>query len=255
VNNKRLKIGKGNPPAGAGPVPSEFLPRVDDSLAETLMYDWYNRYSFLDHFLGEEATFEQFRRCQYPELGNFINQPYDLVDIKENEKARSLAVRLRRRGGLWKREGKVATEVVKKFLFHRDEAAIETEYDIFNRSPAESRFWFGVELSLTLPEGAETRPSLFLSDGKELKRPLNQGGVVPEADHLRLRDDPTGFTVSLETEPVCEVWHFPLETVSQSESGLEKTIQGNVLLCSWRFSLRPGEKKKIFLRLLCEDMG
>ena len=52
------------------------------------MYDWYNRYSFLDHFLGEETTFEQFRRCQYPELGNFINQPYELVDIKENRKTR-----------------------------------------------------------------------------------------------------------------------------------------------------------------------
>ena len=253
--HRKLKINAGNPPSGAGPAPPEFLPRINEGLAETLMYDWYNRYSFLDHFLGEEATFEQFRRCQYPELGNFINQPYDLVDIKENEKTRSLAVRLRRRGGLWKREGKVATEVVKKFLFYRDGTTIEVEYDIFNRSPAESRFWFGVELSLTLPGAEENRHSLFLSGGKERTQPLNQGGVIPEADHLGLRDDTTGFTVSLETAPDSEVWHFPLETVSQSERGLEKTAQGNVLLFSWRFSLRPGEKKKLFLRLLCEGMG
>ena len=253
--HRRLKINAGNSTSGAGPAPPEFLPRIDEGLAETLMYDWYNRYSFLDHFLGEEATFEQFRRCQYPELGNFINQPYDLVDIKENEKTRSLGVRLRRRGGLWKREAKVATEVVKKFLFHRDGTAIETEYDIFNRSPAESRFWFGVELSLTLPGAQENRHSLFLSGGKEQNQPLNPGGVIPETGHLGLRDDATGFTVSLETAPDCEVWHFPLETVSQSEKGLEKTAQGNVLLFSWRFSLRPGEKKKIFLRLLCEGMG
>ena len=251
--HRKLKLNAGNSPSG--PAPPEFLPRIDEGLAEILMYDWYNRYSFLDHFLGEEVTFEQFRRCQYSELGNFINQPYDLVDIKENEKTRSLAVRLRRRGGLWKREGKVSTEVVKKFLFHRDETAIDAEYDIFNRSPAESRFWFGVELSLTLPGAEENRHSLFLSGGKERSLPLNQGGIIPEANHLGLRDDGTGFTVSLETAPDCEVWHFPLETVSQSERGLEKTVQGNVLLFNWRFPLRPGEKKKIFLRLLCEGMG
>ena len=142
--------------------------------------------------------------------------------------------------------GEIATEVVKNFLFHRDGTAIETEYDIFNRSPAESRFWFGVELSLTLPGAEESLHSLFLSGGKGQNQPLNQGGVIPETGHLGLRDDSTGFTVSLETAPDCEVWHFPLETVSQSERGLEKTGQGNVLLFSWRFSLRPGERKKFF---------
>ncbi|MBP1719467.1 MAG: 4-alpha-glucanotransferase, partial [Deltaproteobacteria bacterium] len=253
--HRKLKTNAANFTPDAGPVPPEILPLTDPGLAETLMYDWYNRYSFLDHFLGEEATFAQFRRCQYPELGNFINQPYTLVDIKENEKTRSLAIRLRRRGGLWKREGKIPTEVVKKFLFHREGAALEAEYDIFNRSPAESRFWFGVELSLTLPGIEENRQSLFFPGAKDRNLSLNQGGVIPEADHLGLRDESTGFTVSLETTPVCELWHFPLETVSQSEKGLEKTIQGNVLLFSWRFTLRPGEKKKIFLRLLCLEMG
>ncbi len=253
--HRKLKINAGNSGPGASPAPPQFVPKIDEILAETLMYDWYNRYSFLDHFLGEEATFEQFRRCQYPELGNFINQPYDLVDITENEKSNTLAVRLRRRGGLWRREGKIPTEVVKKFLFRRDVAGVEAEYDIFNRSPSECRFWFGVELSLTLPGAEESRHSLsFPGDGGQIQS-LTQGGVIPETENLRLRDDSTGFTVTLETAPVCEIWHFPLETVSQSEGGLEKTVQGNVLLFNWRFSLRPGEKKKIMLRLLGEGMG
>jgi alpha-amylase len=255
--HRKLKIPAGNSTAAAGPapLPPNIFPLTDAGLAETLMYDWYNRYSFLDHFLGEEATFEQFRRCQYPELGNFINQPYNLVDIKENEKTRSLTIRLRRRAGLWKREGKIATEVIKKFHFPRKGAELETEYDIFNRSPAESRFRFGVELSLTLPGPEENRHFLFFPDAKNRTLPLNQGGVIPATDHLGLRDEATGFTIALETAPVSELWHFPLETVSQSEKGLEKTTQGNVLLFSWRFTLRPGEKKKIFLRLLCAEMG
>jgi len=251
--HRKLKNPAAN--SASGPAPPAMIPQPDAGLAEALMYDWYHRYSFLDHFLGEEATFEQFRRCQYPELGNFINHSYDLADIKENEKIGSLAIRLRRRGGLWKREGKIPTEVVKKFLLHRERAAFDAEYDIFNRSPAESRFRFGVELNLTLPGTETKRHSLFVPDGKGRRiSHLDQGGVIPEADHLGLRDEETGFTVSLETAPVCEFWHFPLETVSQSERGLEKTVQGNVLLCSWRFVLRPGEKKKIFLRLLGAEM-
>jgi alpha-amylase len=253
--HRKLKINGENAPAGEGPAPPAFLPRIEEGAAETLMYDWYHRYSFLDHFLGEEATFEQFRRCQYPELGNFINQPYDLVDIKENEKSHSLTVRLRRRGGLWRREGKVPTDVVKKFLFHRDGTALEAEYDIFNRSPSECRFRFGVELTLTLPGPDESRQSLLLPGARAESRPLNQGGIVPETEQAELIDDETGFAVSLEAAPAAELWHFPLETVSQSEGGLEKTAQGNVLLFSWRFLLRPGEKKNIFLRLSAKGMG
>jgi alpha-amylase len=94
---------------------------------------------------------------------------------------------------------------------------------------------------------------LFLPGGR--KQPLNQGGVISETESLRLGDEATGFAVSLDPSPLCEVWHFPLETVSQSEKGLEKTVQGNVLLFSWRFSLRPGEKKKISLRLSASGMG
>jgi alpha-amylase len=253
--HRKLKGSANSPGAEESPAPPQFSPLIDGGPAEILMYDWYNRYSFLDHFLGEEATFDQFRRCQYPELGNFINQPYELIDIKETEKTPALAVRLRRRGGLWKREGKIATEVVKKYLFSRDRAALETEYDIINRSPVESRFWFGVELTLTLPGAVDDLHFLVCPGSGGKNQPLNPGGVIPQTDSLCLGDGSTGFAVSFDSSPVCEVWHFPLETVSQSEKGLEKTIQGNVLLFSWRFSLRHGEKKKISLRLTASGMG
>jgi alpha-amylase len=64
-----------------------------------------------------------------------------------------------------------------------------------------------------------------------------------------------GIEVALDVAPMSELWHFPLETVSQSERGLEKTFQGIVLLFSWKFALRPGEKKKISLRLACKATG
>jgi alpha-amylase len=253
--HRKLKTAQGNSFSARDLTPPDFAPSIDGKLADVLMYDWYNRYSFLDHFLGEETRFEQFRRCQYPELGNFINQPYELVDIKETEKSKSLAVRLRRRGGLWKREGKIATELIKKFIFHRDQDLIDAEYDIMNRSPAESRYWFGVELNLTPSLGEEKRSDLFFLGSKNEDRGIDHSGVILEIESMGLRDKQMGIEVSLGVAPMGELWHFPLETVSQSEKGLEKTAQGVVLLFTWRFSLRPGEKKKISLRLSCRNTG
>jgi 4-alpha-glucanotransferase len=253
--HRRLKIDAERAPAEGDPSAQPAAPRTDPAFADTLMYDWYNRHSFLDHFLGEEATFEQFRRCQYPELGNFLNQPYEFLGIQEADKPRQLAVRLRRRGGLWRREGKIATEVAKRFLFRGEGAAIEAEYDIFNRSAAECRYWFGAELCLALPGPETGLPALVLPGNREDFPVPDSGGVIPATESLTLRDGSSGFAVSLEASPAAEVWHFPLETFSRSESGPEKSVQGNVLLFSWRFPLRPGEKKKISLRLSAEGMG
>ncbi len=249
--HRKLKMDRGNPFPSRNSVPPDIPSLTNGDLAGALMYDWYNRYSFLDHFLGDETTFEQFYRCQYPELGNFIHQPYDLVDLKEIEKSRSLAIRLRRRGGLWRREGKIATELKKRFSFYRNQPRLEAEYEIINRSPGESRFWFGVELNLNLPGQGEGRDILFFAGTQDGVPQVNRAGILQEIETFRMRDEFSAVEVVLETEPAAELWRFPLETVSQSEKGLEKTAQGTVLLFSWRFSLRSGEAKKVFLRLSC----
>jgi len=226
-------------------------PAPGEGLGQTLMYDWYTRYSFLDHFFGEDTTFEQFQRCQYPELGDFVNQSYDLVEVKELDRSKELAVLFHRSGGLFKREGRVPVDIYKRFLFHRDRAGMKVEYEIVNRSPAESSLWFGVEISLTLLAGDDWQryfifPGLPVEDRRMVSR-----GVRPELESVRLRDESMGFEVSLDVAPASQLWRFPLETISQSESGPEKTYQGTVLLFHWRFSLKPGEKKRFPFSLSC----
>jgi len=220
-------------------------------LGEALMYDWYTRYSFLDHFLGEDTTFDQFRRCQYPELGNFVNQPYELVEVKELESSRRLGVLLHRSGGLFRRDGKVPFDTYKRFLFHGEMAGMEVEYEIVNRSPVEVNFWFGVEMNLTLLAGDDPQRYFLFPGLKVEDRRLCSSGALSEVEGVRLRDESVGFEVSLDVAPTSQLWRFPLETVSQSESGFEKTYQGTVLLFHWRFSLKPGEKKRLPLALSC----
>jgi len=205
----------------------------------------------LDHFFGEDTTFEQFHRCQYPELGDFVNQPYDLVEVKELESSKELAILLHRSGGLFKREGKVPIDIYKRFLFPRDKAGMKVEYEIVNRGPAESSLWFGVEISLTLLAGNDPqRYSMFPGLEVEDRRMISRG-VLPSLENVRLRDESMGFEVSIDVVPAGQLWRFPLETISQSESGPERTYQGTVLLFHWRFSLTPGEKKRFPFSLSC----
>ncbi|MBI5968884.1 MAG: DUF1926 domain-containing protein [Deltaproteobacteria bacterium] len=226
----------------------------EEGLEEALMYDWYMRYSFLDHIFGEDATFDQFRRCQYPELGNFVNQSYELVEIKKWDNAERLAVLLHRKGGLFKREGKVPLDICKRFLFHRDTARMEVEYEIINYGPAEVGIWFGIEMNLTLLAGDDPQRHFLFPGLKVQDQRLSSSGALPGAEKVCLRDEFLGFEVSIEAAPSSELWRFPLETVSQSESGFEKTYQGTVLLFHWRFSLKPREKKHFPLALSCRGI-
>ncbi len=223
----------------------------EEGLGEALMYDWYTRYSFLDHFFGEDTTFEQFHRCQYPELGDFVNQPYDLLEVKELESSKELAILLQRSGGLFKREGKVPIDIYKRFLFHRDKAGMKVEYEIVNRSAAESSLWFGVEISLTLLAGNDPQRYFMFPGLKVGDRRMISHGVLPALESVHLRDESMGFQVSMDVVPAGQVWRFPLETISQSESGPEKTYQGTVLLFHWQFSLKPGETKRLIFSLFC----
>jgi alpha-amylase len=221
---------------------------------EALFYDWYNRYSFLDHFLGEGATLDQFRRCQFPELGDFVNQPYTLTGIEEFNGSGVLRVSLKRMGGLWKREGRVPIDTVKRFLFYREQARMEVGYEISNRGPAEVGLWFGVELNLTLLAGDDPKRSFLFPGLKIDDRRLCSSGAIPEVEHLRLRDEADGFEVSLTLSPKGQLWRFPLETISRSESGIQKIFQGTVLLFHWPFSLKPEESKSLGIHVALEGI-
>jgi len=225
-----------------------------EELGGALMYDWYTRYSFLDHFLGEETTFDQFRRCQYPEVGNFVNQPYELVEVKELENPRRLAVLLLRSGGLFKKDGQVPLDVSKRFIFHRDLAEMEVDYEIANRSPEEANLWFGVEMNLTLHAGNDSQ-TYFLFPGLKVEdQRMISSGALSDLENIRLRGAAVGFEVSLDVAPASHLWRFPLETISHSERGLEKTYQGSVLFFHWRFALSLGEKKRLSFRLSCSGI-
>jgi alpha-amylase len=55
-----------------------------------------------------------------------------------------------------------------------------------------------------------------------------------------LTDEWLGLEVAFEFSPAADVWVFPIQTVSQSESGFELTYQGSCVCIVWPLALRRG---------------
>src|SRR5262249_54486830 len=71
----------GAAPPGADPkqTHAEGLRVKEARLEELLHYDWYRRASFLDHLLGPSTGLDAYSAARYPEVGDFVNQPYQFA--------------------------------------------------------------------------------------------------------------------------------------------------------------------------------
>ena len=64
-------------------------------------------------------------------------------------------------------------------------------------------------------------------------RHLTDPGEVGQASRFEISEPDLGVRLSLAIEPPATLYHFPIETVSGSEEGLERTYQGLCVLCCW----------------------
>jgi hypothetical protein len=169
-----------------------------------LRYDWHPRVSCLDHFLDPTAKPENFQNIDYREQGDFVNQPYDF-------KVSGTSLSLFRDGHVWM-EGERAPLSVQKVIIPRDEEIL-VRYTIQNGSGQAIDVRFGTEWNFYQVPGEWDLGATGVR--------LVQGKVIFEA------------------QPRPEFWHFPLQTLSQSEKGYDIIHQGICLLPNWKITL-PG---------------
>jgi alpha-amylase len=227
------------------------LVRVKEKGLESLLYyDRYERRSFLDHFLHPKTVLADFAAARYLEEGDFIDQPYQLADRKSSQK--KIALTLKRNGNLVRPDGPVPLWVEKRMTISPD-AGIEAEYLIGCGDVPAGPTTFSVELNLTLLAGdAEDR--YYEAPGRVLdSNRMNSVGILGSISEVRLVDDWMKIVVILECEPAADVWRFPIETVSQSESGFERTYQGSCILAVWPLLLQANDTFERAINLRIEE--
>ncbi len=194
--------------------------RVKEPGLETRLFvDWYRRTSLLDHFLHPNTKAEDFYRCQYGEQGDFIKTGYQVDIVKDTYPQ----IRLSRLGAVWTGDQKNMVSV-EKTLSLTDAKGWQVVYRIQNVHGPACQLWFGCEMNLAFSSQDKQDPAEYLQQTQWL-RP----------------DHGYGLVLNVQFDLPVDLWEFPLETVSLSEEGFERTYQGTVLLAHSRVLLDPGQ--------------
>ena len=229
---------------GGGEQPQSIHDRIkfkEQDLASKLFFDRWERYSFLDHFLDSETTLETFKQCRFEEQGDFVDQCYERVSPSSQQPGEDHSLTLKRTVTVNQQGNSRQVTIEKTYTFFRTEAEIRVHYRITNENENPLSLWWGIEFNFTLLAGdAEDR--YYVCPGQTLEAPrLNSEGALNDVETFGMRDDWNKFQLSLAFSPKISLWRFPVETISQSEDGFERTYQGSCLLAHKKLRLLPGK--------------
>ncbi|MBI2845379.1 MAG: DUF1926 domain-containing protein, partial [Chloroflexi bacterium] len=215
------------------------LARVKEPGLETLLhYDPYRRVAFLDHFLDENTTLDQFQSGDYQELADFAAQKYD-YSFQETEEG--LIVILSRQGIVQAENMVQPVYLEKRFHIAKSKAALPVTYSLTNKGDKPIEVRFGVEVNLGLLSG-HSPAAFYQIPGINLDDPhLDSRGEAEAIKQLLLVNHHLGVRLQCELERLARLWRFPIQTVSSSEAGWEKVYQASSLLFIWDAMLQPNQ--------------
>lgn len=201
----------------------DMLGSKDKDLEKHLQYDTNRRLSFLDHFFAGTVGLEDFKKSAYKECGDFLTAVYKETPRKPLLFKREGSVRL---------SGKKTPLTLEKSVSAQGESSLRVDYRIENDDANEATFTFGVEFNFSIGEE-------FAMKGLEEK-------AVRE---WIFNDSWRGIKIRLSSSEEMTLLAAPIETVSESESGLEKTYQELAVLLQRSITLKPGKSAAISIEL------
>lgn len=200
-------------------------------LDKKIVYDNWPRKTLVDHFLQPGVDLGTFQQGQ-GELGDFVQGVYETRLRRSDER---VEVQLSREGQLGPFRVKVTKTVA---LDIRSPGNLEVVYQLDNL-PARVPLHFGVEFNFAgMAAGAPDR-YFYDSRGRQIGQ-LESVLNLDKSERIGLVDEWLGVDVSLESTEAAAFWTFPIQTVSQSESGFELVHQSSAVIPHWEFTLPEG---------------
>ncbi len=194
-----------------------------------LIYDPYCRGSFLDHFFSQEVSVEDFRKSNYVERGDFIDKRYVVLD--HNLEKNGAEVSLKGVGNVNIDESELPVTIDK--IFRLEGNKLSVKYSIRAPELIGRGLRFGVEQNYTVHTGNDPQRFIMLKTN-------DRGGLFKETpgkifshenvSRWEMINEWDNWRLICISDKVFELWHFPLETISHSEEGLEKVHQGSCFL-------------------------
>ncbi len=184
----------------------------ESGLMDYLIYDNYRRASLLDHFFDYNIRLDKLMRSEYDEKGDFIGSPYLLERINARP---DLGIRLSREGLASGNKVKIDKSVLFRKSGIRVDYLIEGGYSGI----------FATEFNLSFL--GSPYPSIH-AGGKALF--MKDKGEHSGVKSFYIKDEFLNMKLKFSFDEKVDVWHYPIETVSLSEGGVERLYQGTAFL-------------------------
>ncbi len=218
--------------------------RPKEGVEGPLVYDDYLKESLIDHFFSPDTTLEDFVAGRAVELGDFVTSLY-ISGVEESGGKKTLQME---RSGLLRYDGKqLPLKITKMVEVDPVEPSLLITYLLENMSGDRMEFSFGVEFNLSMSAG-DAPGRYYLFGGETPAGSLAMKGCFSSQTRAAVVDEDLGLMVSLGLSPGADVWVCPVETVSRSDSGLEKVYQCSTVLPKWGVTLESGMKWEAKIR-------
>ncbi|MFQ6611377.1 MAG: alpha-amylase/4-alpha-glucanotransferase domain-containing protein, partial [Fidelibacterota bacterium] len=217
----------------------EQLVAKEKGLEQLLAVDQAPRFAFLDRFFSAEMPVHDLKK-QFPEEGNFLTRVFQVNQTKD--------LIFTACGSAFGKKAKLIKTIV------LEGNTIQLNVEIRNEDYEPIEGWYGNEMNLSLL-GGHTPDRYYEINGKRPRRSyLDSTGAEKKVREIALINSWDRFRVIIRFQDPASIWRFPLETVTMSESGLERIYQSSVLIPYWRLELKPGQAFMTTFTLGVESM-
>lgn len=217
----------------------EIVKVKEEGLEKYLVYDEYQRISLQDHFFYPGETLNNFKELKHVEIGDFVMAPYE-AEVSKNNKI--VTVALSRQGAVEQEDTKKPVSLEKEITVNPENPGIEILYRLKNRGKHPIRSRFGIEFNFSFLAGYADDRYYYGDRGKIEEPNLASTGELESLQTIGIKDHWLDIDLSLNFSRPAGVWRLPIETVSQSEDGIERVYQSSVILPYWDLELMPGEE-------------
>lgn len=197
----------------------------EEHLENYLVYDDYTRSSLLEHFLDEGISAEDFSRGNYIERGDFIKRVF-AYKIKTSQK--EIALNLSSPGLV----GGKKILLTKQIKIFKDKSEAQINYYLENQGDETLKAYFAGEFNFYLYNARFSSPGRLEN--------LTNWDFMDEWYKVRLH-----YAFSQKAD----LLYYPIETISDSESGLKRSYQGLCLAFFWGMELKYNQKIELKITL------
>ncbi|MDG1874792.1 MAG: DUF1926 domain-containing protein [Mariniblastus sp.] len=194
------------------------------NLDERLQYDARLRNILIDHFWDDEVDVTSMQEGRALERGDFADGEYTGTIRRNPDRIQMMMVR---EGNAWG----IPLTIKKGVTLNEGSSELEIAY-LIDGLPQDRDLHFGVEFNFAgLPDGQDDR---FFSDQSGAN--LGHLGTVlslQDAQQIKLTDGWLDLAVGVEFDQAGDLFAYPIQTVSQSESGFELVHQSVCVQPHW----------------------